>query len=111
MACPHTFERQCAYYAHVHTHQLILVGSHRGEDRLGEYERFMLLLLKIGYTKIVVVRLSTAYQMYPRLISVHRIQNDLKIEREKEKNAESGGLRAMIYQVLINVSEITGSVV
>lgn len=97
----------------MHAHQLILVGSHRGEDRLGEYERFMLLLLKIGYTKIVVVRLPTPYQMYPRLISVHRIQNDLKIEEKKEKKTaeRNGGLRAMIYQVLINVSEITGSVV
>lgn len=43
------------------THQLILVGSHSGENRLGEYERLVLLLLKLGYAKIVVVRLSTPY--------------------------------------------------
>lgn len=68
------------------THQLILVGSHRGENRLGEHERLVLLLLKLGYAKIVVVRLSTPYQMYPRLISVHRVENDLK---EKKKNSIS----------------------
>lgn len=65
------------------THQLILIGGDRGEDRLREYESLVLLLLKIGDMEIVVVGLPATDQMYPRLVSVHRVQHDLKIENRR----------------------------
>lgn len=74
------------------SHQLILVGRDRGEDRLGEDERFVFLFSEIADLEIVVVRLLASHQMYSGLILVHRVQNDLQ---SKGNNVYVGKVKCM----------------
>lgn len=60
------------------THQLILIGRDGGENGLREDKRLVLLLLQVGDVQAAVVGVSTADQVYPRLIPVHRVEHDLQ---------------------------------
>lgn len=60
------------------THQLILIRRDGGENGLREDKRLVLLLLKVADVQAAVVGVSTANQVYPRLIPVHRVEHDLQ---------------------------------
>lgn len=60
------------------THQLILIRRDGGENGLREDKRLVLLLLEVGDVQAAVVGVSTADQVYSRLIPVHRVQHDLQ---------------------------------
>ncbi|KYN27081.1 hypothetical protein ALC57_03424, partial [Trachymyrmex cornetzi] len=44
--------------------------------------RLILFLLKVGDVQAAVVGVSTAYQVYPRLIPVHRVQYNLQQRKD-----------------------------
>lgn len=57
------------------THQLVLVGSDRCENRLWEDERPELLRLQVEQRGRVVLLLD---DVHPGLVLMHRVQNDLQ---------------------------------
>lgn len=57
------------------THQLVLVGSDRRENRLWEDERPELLRLQVEQRGRVVLLLD---DVHPGLVLMHRVQNDLQ---------------------------------
>lgn len=62
--------------------QLVLVGSHCCEHRLGEDVRAELLGLEVG--ERCVVALDAADQVHSRLGSVHRVQHNLQKKTNKQ---------------------------
>lgn len=73
-------------FSEVRTYQLILIGSHGGEDRLRVDERLELLLLQVqdGGISGGVRPLD---QVDPRLVLVHRVQDELRRKRAHVKRS------------------------
>uniref|UniRef100_A0A182Q4U6 Uncharacterized protein n=1 Tax=Anopheles farauti TaxID=69004 RepID=A0A182Q4U6_9DIPT len=57
--------------------ELILVGRHRGEDRLRKHERLVVELLQLGRTRRHALVRPDAHQVDARLVAMHRVQHDL----------------------------------
>jgi len=60
------------------TYELILIGGDSGEYGLREYEGLVRLLLEV-HDRLRRARVRPLHQVDPRLILVHRVQNQLQI--------------------------------